>query len=290
MTTPPIRPATEEDIPAIAAFTERTFEWGDYVAEAMSGWLADVRSTVMVATDGADVPIAVARGQMLSPAEAWFGAARVHPQHRGKRIAGALAEALMAWAGARGGLVGRLLIEDWNEASIRHVHRVGMRKVASFARCHRPIGDASPVPGGNGGKRVPASLRARPARSAEAEPAFASWSVGELGRTARGLFGTQWTFRRLGVAELDTAARNDALWEIGGGWAMAARDGDDLEVGWLETRPDDSAEMVRAVVDLAGSIGAERLVMWLPAADWLLRAARQAGCEVDPMGVYAVAL
>jgi GNAT superfamily N-acetyltransferase len=285
-----IRAATAGDITHVARFTEQTFEWGDYVADAMTGWLTDPASAVMVAVDDHDIPIGLARGQMVSPTEAWFGAARVHPEHRGKRIAGELAYALIDWAKERGGLVGRLAIEDWNTASIRHVERIGMRRVASFSRCYRTIGDASPLPAGNGGKRVPASLRARPARSAEAEPAFASWSVGELGRAGRGLFGVHWVFRRLTVDDLEVAARSDALWEIGGGWAMAARDEDALEVAWLEGRSDDAGVLVRALVDLASSSGAERLVLWAPTVDWLVRAARTSGCEAQPMGIYAVPL
>ncbi|RPI23882.1 MAG: GNAT family N-acetyltransferase, partial [Actinobacteria bacterium] len=245
-----IRRATAADIVPIAAFTERTFEWGDYVGERMADWLDDPAMVVMVAADDAGSPIGLARGQMLSPTEAWFGAARVHPEHRGKRIAGELASALMDWAREHGARVGRLLIEDWNEPSIRHVARIGMRRVASFSRCQRPVGDASPVPGGNGGKRVPAPLRGKPARSPEAEPAFTSWSVGELGRAGRGLFSSHWSFRRLTVTDLEDAARREAFWEIGGGWALGSRENDAFEVGWLETRPDDAAQLIAGEVPI----------------------------------------
>lgn len=282
-----IRRARADDREAIAAFTTDTFEWGDYVADAFHGWLEEPGTAVFVVVDEKDMPVALAGGRMLSPTEAWFHAARVRPDHRGRGLAGQLAEVLMDWAKDGGGLVGRLLIEDWNEASKRHIAKIDFREVARVALSVRGAGDASPVPAGNGGKRAPARLQARPARSAEAEPAYASWSVGPLGRAARGLFGVHWSFRRLTPGDLADAARNDALWEIGAGWAMASRQDMALEVPWMETRPEDAGDLIRAIVDLAASAGAESIRLWLPTTDWLVQEARRERFEIHPMAVYA---
>lgn len=285
-----IRQATAADEGAIVVFTRDTFEWGDYVADSFGTWLTQPDSHMVVAVDDGDTPIAMSRARMLSPTEAWFHAARVHPDWRGRGIAGEMAEVLRSWASNEGALVGRLLIEDWNESSIRHVEKIGFRRIAEVVRATKPIGDASPSPDGNGGRRVPSRLRARPAHATEAAPAFASWSVGELGRAARGLVGSRWAFSRLDVDRLATAAKQGIFWEIGAGWAVAEVDGDTLEAGWLEARPDDAADLLRALTDLAVGRGVERIALWLPAVGWIVRETKRLGFDAEPMGIFAVEL
>lgn len=285
-----IRRARPEDIPTIAAFTERTFEWGDYVADLLPEWLDASDGAVFVAVDDQDVPIAMARGTLLSPTEAWFHAARVHPDHRGRGIAGELAQVLTAWASDRGAEVGRLLIEDWNEASHRQVAKTGMRPVARFHRADRAVGEASVRPEGNGGKRIARPVRTRLARSAEAPAAFASWSVGPLARRARNLFARGWSFRRLRDHDLVQAAKEETFWEIGSGWAIVRPSGASIEAGWVETRPDEALGFLWGLVDLATETGREEIVVWLPDERWLTRAARQAGFETRGMQVYAIEL
>jgi GNAT superfamily N-acetyltransferase len=281
-----IRNARRDDIPAIESLTANTFEWGDYIPGVIEDWLESDSSVVLVACDD-DVPIAMAKASMLSTTEAWFSAARVHPEWRGRGIAGTVAGELDEWARFQGALVGRLVIEDWNEASIKHVEKIGMRPVSRVVRCTRTVTRSEPAPGGNGGKRVPAQERLRPTRSAEAEPAFMSWSAGELGRATRGLFAIGWSFRRLTVADLVAAARIDALWETHTGWAMGAPAGDQFSVGWVETRPDDADDFMRAIVDLSAASGAESLAAWIPEIDWALTAAERSGCELSPMSIWA---
>lgn len=285
-----IRPARSSDQPAIAAFTIDTFDWGDYVAEAFDDWLSQPRSSLVVAVNEVDTAIAMSRSRLLSPTEAWFHAARVHPDWRGRGIAGDMALVLRDWAVGEGALVGRLLIEDWNHSSIRHVEKIGFRRVVDVLRATKPIGDASPNPDGNGGKRVASRLRARPAHASDAAPAFSSWSIGELGRAMRGLTGGNWTFARLTVDRLVAAAGAGAFWEIGGGWAVAESEYDTLEAGWLETRAEDSADLLRALVDLAVGRGVESIAVWLPAVEWIVREAKHLGFEPEPMGVYEIEL
>jgi GNAT superfamily N-acetyltransferase len=284
-----VRPARASDLDAIAAFTRNTFEWGDYIADVFIDWVGRDDMLVAVAVLSDDVPIAMGSVQMLSTTEAWFSAARVRPEYRGRRIAGLIADEGAAWARERGARVGRLLIEDWNEPSLRHVEKEGLRRVMSVVRASKAVGDASPSPDGNGGRRLPSKLRARPAGSAEAQPALASWAVGELGRAARGLFGARWSFRRLTIEDLESAARAGALWEIGAGWALAHQGWRpvEFEVGWLETRPEDATDLLRSLVDLAIGSGAESMAAWLPDVEWLVRSAQRLGFEADPMHVYA---
>lgn len=283
-----VRPALPNDREAIGEFTTDTFKWGDYVSEVFNEWLEREDTYVVVAEGDDRRPVALGAVRMLSPSEAWYSAARVHPEFRGRGIAAAVFSALRTWAREQGAVVGRLLVEDWNEAAIRHVEKTGPRRVASMVRCTKPVGDASPSPSGNGGKRLPSKLRARPAGSTEAQPAYASWSVGELGRASRGLIGIGWAFRRLTPADLEAAARGNAFWEIGAGWALAAPAAEArFEVAWLETREEDAHDLFRSLIDLAIGSGAESISIWIPAIDWTIQTARRLGFETSLMHVYA---
>lgn len=283
-----VRPALPSDRDAIAEFTTNTFEWGDYVTDVFDEWLEREDTFVAVAERDDGRPIALGAVRMLSPTEAWYSAARVHPALRGRGIAAHVSGALRTWAREQGAIVGRLLVEDWNEVAIRHVEKTGPRRAASVVRCTKPVGDASPSPDGNGGRRLPSKLRARPAGSTEAQPAYASWSVGELGRAARGLIGIGWAFRRLTPTDLEVAARAGAFWEIGAGWALAAPAPEGrFEVAWLETREEDADDLFRSLIDLAIGSGAETISIWVPAIDWMIQAVRRRGFETSLMHVYA---
>jgi GNAT superfamily N-acetyltransferase len=283
-----VRPARPSDREAIADFTTDTFSWGDYVTDVFDEWLERTDVFVAVAESDDGRPIALGAVRMLSPTEAWYSASRVHPDLRGRGIAGAVSSTLRTWAREQGAIVGRLLVEDWNEVAIRHVEKTGPRRVSSMLRCTKPVGDASPSPDGNGGRRLPSKLRARPAGSAEAQPAYASWSIGELGRASRGLIGIGWAFRRLTLADLEAAARANAFWEIGAGWALAAPAPDArFEVAWIETREEDAGDLFRSLIDLAIGSGAESISIWVPAIDWITRIARRLGFETSVLHVYA---
>jgi len=285
-----VRPALPSDREEIVAFTRDTFEWGDYIADVFDEWMARADTQVMVAVDDGR-PVATGTARMLSPTEAWFHGARVHPDYRGRAIAADLSTALRAWAREQGAAVGRLLIEEGNTSSIRHVEKTGRRRVASMVRATKAIGDASPSPDGNGGRRVPSKLRARPAGSADAQAAFASWSVGPLGRASRGLFGVGWSFRRLTIADLEAAARGGAFWEIGAGWALASASSDaHFDVGWIETREEDVDDLIRSLVDLAIGSGSESISVWTPDVNWAVRSAKRLGFETSLMHIYASAL
>ena len=117
-----------------------------------------------------------------------------------------------------------------------------------------------------------------------------SWTAGPLGRAARGMFTVGWTWRRLTGADLNSAARHEALWAARSGWALAARNDDTLEVGWLECRAEDALDLMRALLDLALNQGADQIQMMLPSVDWLTTAARRAGCELHPLTLFERAL
>ena len=285
-----IRPARHDDIPLIAAWTHNTFDWGDYVAERLPEWLDSPASEVIVAQEGEAV-ISMVAGTMVSPTEAWAQGMRVHPDHRRKGIATAVSTVLWEWARERGGVVARLAIDETNTASQAQATSMGFRKVCDWRRGDRVIGTGSPVPEGNGGRRVPPRERLETAHSAEAEPAFLSWSTGELARAAHGLLPIGWQWRRMTVDHLVLAARHRDLHEGRPGWALAEVDEEDgLLVHWMETTRDDAVAMALALVDLASEARVKEMRVWLPAVDWLEAAFTRLGCEFHTVGVWAMEL
>lgn len=284
-----IRPARPEDHEFVASWTATTFSWGDYVGARFADWLEESRSAVIVADIGGRA-VAVGRVRMVSESEAWSNAMRVHPEFRRVGVGSAVGDALWAWASDAGAHVIRLAIEDWNEASRGQVTKAGFRPLGDWFWTQRGVGDSSPVPEGNGGMRVRGYEAIKPANSAEAEPALLSWSGGELARAAHGLFAMGWTWQGLTADHLAKAAKQRMLWEGRPGWAYAASVGDRFEVYWIETNPEDSRAMVRALVERAADSGADNIRAMIPDVDWLVRAFRRAGFDTGGITVFGLAL
>ncbi len=284
-----VRPGTATDHDALASFTSDTFEWGDYVHDAYLRWLAHPDGHTMVAVHEG-VPVGMAHARLLSPFEVWLQGARIHPEHRRQGIGTRLTGALLDWARAQGAQVARLAVEGDNEPAHAQVQQAGFRPVGVWSYATRAVGEASPVPEGNGGRRVATQERLKRAPASEAEPAFLSWTTGPLGRTARGLFAVNWRWRRIDVSDLEEAARRQALWESRAGWAMAELRAGEFNVAWIETTADDSYALARALVDAGVEAGADRLTVMAPATDWLNTALRRAGCDLDEITLYARSL
>jgi GNAT superfamily N-acetyltransferase len=283
------RQATHSDVPQIVGFTTDTFEWGDYVPEMIDEWIDDPSGIVVVALDGSEI-VGLARVVLLSDTEAWSHAARVRPDRRGEGIAGQLADVLLDWARDHGALIVRLLVEDDNDASIRQVEKKGLRRVATVVRARRAIGDATPNPEGNGGRRTSSAVTARPVKGADAPMLAPAWSSSQCGRPLRGLVAEGWRFHTLTESDLIDAARDGGLWEIGSSWAVTRQDDTTFDVSLLDTDPDEAFDAIRSLINVANERGAEEFWMWLAGIDWLLQAARRAGCEVSPSGIWVYSL
>ncbi len=285
-----IRVARIEDKSAIAPFTRATFWWGDYVYDVFESWLDDRGGRLLVATDGTDTAVAVGRGVLVSPNEAWVEGIRVRPDRRQEGVAAAIARDVIGWSRDEGADVVRFVVEEGNTASMALARSLGMRAVSRWDRAGRPVEAAPPVTSGNGGKRVPARERLRPAHSSEAEPAFVSWRSGALLRAARGLFMVDWRWRILEMDDLRIAEQRRRLYASRAGWALVDTSSEQLEVGWLETGPDDAADFARALVDLSIEAGAVSLEAVYPSAPWLTAAFESAGCEIHPLVVWELPL
>lgn len=276
-----IRPARLDDEAAIVAFTTGTFEWGDYIPENIGPWLrSDDTSTVLVAADDDDQPIGMVRGLMMSADEAWLHAARIRPDARRRGIATEVTMAANQWAADRGARVVRLLTESWNVPAQAQVRKAGFRDVSRWFYAIVRIGSAQPNPIGNGGRRVPGEERLTPAPRAEAEPAFLSWSSGDIIRHSRGLFPIWWLFRSLHLEDLEKAAKESQLWSCPAGWVIGEFQDQSFHVSWMTANPDDGYPLVRALVDRATDLRAERLTALVPAAPFLAKAFERVGAEL----------
>ncbi|MCJ7726367.1 MAG: GNAT family N-acetyltransferase [Acidimicrobiia bacterium] len=284
---PLIRPARPGDAEAIAAWTHDTFSWGDYVAQAVPGWMEEPDSLVAVAEIDGEI-VGVSRTILLSPTEAWAQGTRIHPDRRRTGIGMALAEHLGAWAADRGALVMRSMIEAWNEPARSQSRKLGYREVGIWLRAGRGVGENSPVPEGNGGRRVAAAEGLLPAHSSEAIAAMMSWSGGDLERAARGLLPVGvWRMRRLVPADLADAARRKALLVGRPGWAVGEVEDDAYEVSWISTAETDIGAMLRALVDRAAAAGAEEIRVMFPATAWMEQALRRRGFTIHDLRIYA---
>jgi len=280
-----LRPALPEDREPIVAFTQGTFSWGDYIERVFDGWLADSAGRTVVAEVQGEV-VGLARGTLLSPAEAWAQGLRVHPDHRRRRLGTALLDHLAGWAAGQGARVIRLSSEDSNTAAGALIPTVGFRPVGRWLIIEKEDLQARPRQG-NGSRRPPAADRLRPAPAPEADAAMISWSGGPLEAEAHGLFSRHWSCRRLTLQDLAEGARKGALWQGRPGWLLGETDRDEFEVHWLSTYPEDARALVAALLEVAAASGADRLEGQVPAVDWLGEAFRQAGCWTGPLTVYA---
>lgn len=285
-----IRQAREEDSHAIAAFTQDTFVWGDYVPSEFPRWLERENTCVVVAVDESDKPIALARGSKLSEVEAWLASARVHPDHRRRGLATALNDWLMDWAAQWGARVGRLAIEEWNEAASSQVENLGFRSVSRWAFASRSAERGDPQVPGNGGRRRASGENLAPA-GAEAEAAYLAWSSGDLSADARGMYPIGWSWRMMELADAHAAAAENTLYECRSGWAIAypwtgGGEPNALWVSWLVTAEEDAPGLLRALLDLAADTDFKIVQCLAPATGWLIEAMEAARFEVNPVAIY----
>jgi GNAT superfamily N-acetyltransferase len=285
-----IRPARPEDADAIAGFTRDTFDWGDYVSEVFPSWVGDERGRVMVAVDDDDTPVAMSRGVMMSNTELWLQGARVNIAWRRRGIASALGESLVEWARERGARVARLLTEGWNEPAQRQVDSSGFRRAGDWVMARRPVSDQEPVAPSNGGQRARARRKLEIAHSSEATPAWVSWQSGPLVKPARGLHVAGWRWSWLTAEHLERAGKNGRLWTSQAGWLVTRHEDGTLYVDWLDCGPDDIADMIRSIIDLATETGVDEVRIIVPLIGWLAEALTEAGFHNEPLFIYERAL
>lgn len=281
-----IRMARADDQGPIEAFTTDTFEWGDYVHESWLRWLATPNLNLLVAVDNDDTPIATSAARMLSATEGWLQGTRVRPDWRRIGVAQALAEHQRIWVRDAGGQVLRLCVEAENRPARAQVESDGYRPDCTWIEGSGPAVSTRPVPATNGGSRTKVNAPLSRAATADAVPALMSWSSGDLYRAARAMFAVDWTWRRLTEGDLVAAAEQGALWTGPTGWAIAAANGNDLEVAWMETRPEDANDFVRGLLAIASEEHATRVKIVAPDLPWVRSAFEKPGLNIAGLVVY----
>jgi len=263
-----IREGKLEDLVAITAFATDTFSWGDYVPFAYKEWLREPESRVLVAADDADQPLAVAHVRLMSEREGWLSGARVAPAHRRQGIGTRLNHAGADWLASRGVQVVRLATEEDNAPAQQQVRKLGYRPVATFIYGRREFSHHGTE--ANGGRRLPAAEQFDLAPSAEAEPAFAVFSHGELARAGHGLYAPGgWSMRSLHYGDVVAAARRRQLWTSPSGWIVARLAEGEAWIDLLLTNSEDAAAATRALVDLAEEQRLQSLELLVPRIGWL---------------------
>lgn len=275
-----IRPARAEDVASIAAWTQDTFSWGDYVPDALSGWLEDEGSLVIVCFYDDDVPVALSRTQLLSPTEAWLSAARVHPDHRRSGMGMAMNDFGVDWARGRGALVARLAIEEDNDAARSQVIKAGYRLTSRWIFA---TAGALTVP------RMSQSQRLRLATSVDADAAWMFWSQGDLALAGRELIPDGWRWRKTTRQDLEDAVNHHAFYQSPGGWVIARSGSEGVSVRWVATSPSDAPLLIQGLRDLSYEHG-ERIEVMIPDVAWAVETLLREGFELRPVLIYSKGL
>jgi ribosomal protein S18 acetylase RimI-like enzyme len=249
-----IRPMISSDREQVFAISAQIWDGDDYVPEVWDAWLADPQGRFVAATLRGRVT-GFAMITRYGPGEWWMQGLRVDPKYRGRGIARALHDYLLAFAGQAGpGMV--RYATGGNNLGSQHLGRTsGFEFVGRFLRL-----------------RAPALTRAESA--ALALPPLTPWRKGDLQdlerflrrsprlRADHGLYAAAWTWRELTPARLaaHVAAREVYGWRDAHGRVTALAlleqrsDEDQLRVSLADARlggPLSLTHLGRALRDMA---------------------------------------
>jgi GNAT superfamily N-acetyltransferase len=135
-----VRAAKREDKQEVLAFCRGTFSWGDYIDRVWDIWFSDRRGRLLVGEQD-DKRIAVAHVALCPGGRsAWLEGVRVHPSFRRARVATALLEEMLAYAGRRGARQASAIVAEDNVASQRMLEKNGFAVISHwtyYSTCHR---------------------------------------------------------------------------------------------------------------------------------------------------------
>lgn len=132
-----VRPANADDKDAVLAFCQKTFSWGDYIAEVWDEWLANTRGKIFVAVVD-DKPIGMIHAAFLRDGVAWMEGMRVHPKYRRIGAASAMDAAARAYALESGAMLARLATAESNRAAQKTLAAQGYTQAAQYGEWLAP--------------------------------------------------------------------------------------------------------------------------------------------------------
>lgn len=128
------RSGSMADWPTVAEIVAETWEFGDYIDEALwQEWVADSEGHVVVVTLDSQV-VGFSRLGLLSPAEWWMEGGRVAPALRGRGIGQAMTDYLLAFFRKHCHGLLRAATYNKNEAAIKLIKGAGFRHVISYSK------------------------------------------------------------------------------------------------------------------------------------------------------------
>jgi GNAT superfamily N-acetyltransferase len=213
---PIIRPARPDDREEAFAISAQIWDGEDYVPDVWERWLADRRGEFVVATLRGRVA-GFSKLTEHGPREWWLEGLRVDPKYRGRGIARALHEYLIARAGSEGPAMLRYATGGDNLASRHLGESSGFRLVGAYSRVHAKA-------------LTPAEREA-----SKALPPLETWRKADLPalqafleRSARlkadhGMYSLAWTWYELSETRLGEAlaARRAVGWRHANGAVVA---------------------------------------------------------------------
>jgi GNAT superfamily N-acetyltransferase len=259
------RPATHDDHDDVAAFTQDTWDGGDYLADVYPDWIEGENKRTLVA-DAGDEIAGIAQMVMLSGWEAWGQGLRVNPTFRGHGVSERITYELFDWARDQGATVARVMVFSWNQAGLGQARSTGYDPVSEF-RWLQPDPDPD----------------ADPTVHADPDAAWSFWTDSEAREQLGGLalsMDESWATQELTREMLARAADETALLAVGdddGTHALSyrtrtfERETDDGETEtWAEygvgawEHLDAAAVLRDAIAADAAEIGADRTRVLIP--------------------------
>ena len=248
-----IREGRTEDLPALASFTQKTFDWGDYILEAWRHWVESPRGELMVAEiDG--VFAGTLHVRYLENREAWLEGVRVHPAFRRQHIATALIQSAHARAKSKHCRTMRLETGSNNFKARRLFETLGYDLVVEYAR-YRARASARPTPA------------LGTAKGSDAAGCWAIWTTALRGHRVHALtrapFGWRWW--EFSPTRLRAAIRAGEVWLSPDGRAfMAVRREDALQILALAGSQSGMAQLMQGAKSVAQQQNVSRVYWFAP--------------------------
>jgi len=126
-----IRPLTNEDRDFVLSYTNKTWEWGDYIKDVWDSWIND-KIGMFVAIDMNGKAVAICHMDIIENNVAWLEGMRVHPDYRNKGLASILTNYCIKIATERGLSYAMLVTSSKNTPARKVAEKLGFSVMARY--------------------------------------------------------------------------------------------------------------------------------------------------------------